>query len=301
MKLSSHLQNYFKYLEKEKDRSPKTLENYKFYLSRFVVWYGENSPSNITADKINKYREWLSRLIDVHGEPLKKNTQNYHLIALRNFLKYLSKNNIQTLTHSKILLDKMPARNMSFIDEGELNKLLDAPLKNQADFSNTNNTGLLKLRDKAILEVLFSTGLRVSELACLKKKDINFKTSNIVIGSSDKIRTVVLSEQAKYWLTNYLDHRHDHNPHLYISHDKRTGKADKNENLTPRSIQRTVQKYARLAGINRQITPQTLRHSLATTLLKNGEEISNVQNILGHSSVTTTQMYDKNKKKKKKQ
>jgi site-specific recombinase XerD len=194
--------HYLKYIEKEKDRSQKTLENYRFYLSRFMEWAGDIAPSRITADKIQKYREWLGRLIDVHGETLKKNTQNYHLIALRNFLKYLNKQKVQTLNPSKIILERAPTRSISYIDGSDLNNLLSAPLNNIPDFSNVNNTGLIKLRDKAILELLFSTGLRVSELSLLKIKDINLKKENFAVGSDGRVRTVFLSEQARYSLKN---------------------------------------------------------------------------------------------------
>jgi site-specific recombinase XerD len=280
------------HLEIERNRSKKTVENYNFYLNRFIDWLGDKNPEQITAENIRKYRLWLNRLIDVHGEPLKKNTQNYHLIALRSFLKYLSKRDVKTLAPEKIELMKMPDREVAFVEGGDLNRLLEAPLQISQRGADNNKSELIKYRDKAILELLFSTGLRVSELADLKKENINLKKEEFsVSGKGGKIRVVFLSEQAKYWLKKYIDYRKDMNPYLFISHDKRTGKDNEDEPLTTRSIQRIVQKYARVAGITKTVTPHTLRHSYATDLLQNGADIRSVQTMLGHSSITTTQIY----------
>ena len=176
----------------------------------------------------------------------------------------------------------MPARNASQSDAGGNNKT-------QTD----KNADLIKYRDKSILELLFSTGLRVSELAKLKKDNVNLRKEEFtVMGKGRKSRVVFLSEQARYWLQKYLEKRTDPNSYLFISHDKRTLKQDDDEQpLTPRSIQRLVQKYARAAGITKSITPHTLRHSFATDLLQNGADIRSVQTMLGHSSITTTQIY----------
>lgn len=284
--LSKCLKEFLEYLEIEKNRSKKTIENYNFYLNRFIEWFGDKKPEQISAEEVRKYRLWLNRLIDAHGEPLKKNTQNYHLIALRSFLKYLAKRDIKTLTSEKIELMKMPDREVAFVEGGDLNRLLEAPL-----LINKDNE-LIKLRDKAILELLFSTGLRVSELANMLKENINLKKDEFtVLGKGGKTRVVFLSEQAKYWLQKYLDKRKDLNPNLFISHDKRTGKKDEDMPITPRSIQRIVQRCAHAAGITKAVTPHTLRHSYATDLLQNGADIRSVQAMLGHSSITTTQIY----------
>jgi len=186
---------------------------------------------------------------------------------------------------------KMPDREVNFLEGSDLNRLLESPLQ-------INENPLIKYRDKAILELLFSTGLRVSELAGLKKDNINLKKEEFTItGKGRKTRVVFMSEQAKYWLKKYLEIRKDFNPFLFIPHDKRIGKEinkkkDKNdEPLTSRSIQRLVQKYSRAAGITKTVTPHTLRHSYATDLLQNGADIRSVQTMLGHSSITTTQIY----------
>ncbi|HBU07317.1 MAG TPA: hypothetical protein DEB09_04510 [Candidatus Magasanikbacteria bacterium] len=310
--MSKNLQNYLRefleHLEIEKNRSDKTIQNYDFYLSRFLNWFGASkNPEKIMAEDVRQYRLWLNRLVDVHGESLKKNTQNYHLIALRSFLKYMAKRDVDTLASEKIELMKMPDREVSFLEGSDLNRLLEAPISmNQAKDGNEKTAGtttLIKYRDKAILEMLFSTGLRVSELIKLKKDNVNLgKEEFTVTGKGRKTRVVFLSEQAKYWLKKYLETRKDMNPFLFISHDKRTGKGGNmkmkgkkmesvDEPLTPRSVQRLVQKYARAAGITKEVTPHTLRHSYATDLLQNGADIRSVQTMLGHSSITTTQIY----------
>lgn len=293
-----------------------TVRNYDFYLRRFINWLGaDKKPSEIEAEKVRQYRLWLNRLQDVHGEPLKKNTQNYHLIALRSFLKYLAKRDVKTLALEKIELMKMPDRQVSFLEGGDLDRLMEAPLNTyelrklprhstgQAKLrtANQNSEYLIKYRDKAVLEMLFSTGLRVSELVKLKKENVNLKKDEFtVLGKGRKSRVVFLSEQAKYWLKKYLETRQDINPYLFVSHDEKARKPesqkarnqnDKDSPLTARSVQRLVQKYARAAGITKPITPHTLRHSFATDLLQNGAYIRSVQTMLGHSSITTTQIY----------
>ncbi|HBB38287.1 MAG: Recombinase [Candidatus Magasanikbacteria bacterium GW2011_GWD2_43_18] len=303
--LQTFLTEYLEHLEIEKNRSPKTLENYAFYLGRFLEYLGsDKSPSAITHEEVRKYRLWLNRLIDVHGEPLKKNTQNYHLIALRSFLKYMAKRDVKTLAAEKIELMKMPDRDVSFLEGSDLNRILEAPLKAQSDSENPN-TVLQKYRDKAVLELLFSTGLRVSELVSLQIDDVNLQRDEFSIeGKGGKRRVVFLSEQAKYWIKKYLGLRKDMNPYLFVSHDKRKGAQKKSVvgggkaksqsqygHLTPRSVQRLVKTCAKLAGITKPVSPHTLRHSYATDLLQNGADIRSVQAMLGHSSITTTQIY----------
>lgn len=284
--ISKFLKEFLEYLEIEKNRSKKTIENYNFYLNRFIEWFGDKKPNQIVPEAVRKYRLWLNRLIDAHGEPLKKNTQNYHLIALRSFLKYLAKRDAKTMAPEKIELMKMPDREVAFVEGADLSRLLDAPLNIGQD------NELIRLRDKAILELLFSTGLRVSELANLLKENVNIKKDEFTVrGKGGKSRVVFMSEQAKYALQKYLEKRPDLNPSLFISHDKRTGKKGTEAPLTPRSVQRIVQKYARAAGITKAVTPHTLRHSYATDLLQNGADIRSVQTMLGHSSITTTQIY----------
>ncbi len=304
--LKIYLKEFLEYLEIEKNRSDRTIQNYHFYLSRFLEWLGENKkPSAITAEKVRKYRLWLNRLIDVHGDPLKKNTQNYHLIAVRSFLKYLAKRDVETLAPEKIELMKMPDREVSFLEGTDLDRLMEAPIQGIPGIEKKKKASakqLISLRDKAILELLFSAGLRVSELVKLKITDINLKKEEFTIrGKGGKSRIVFLSEQARYWIKKYLEARYDINPYLFISHDKRTGKQKtvsgktgkpvEDIPLTPRSVQRSVQKYAKMAGITKPVTPHTLRHSYATDLLQNGADIRSVQSMLGHSSITTTQIY----------
>ncbi|MCB9798660.1 tyrosine-type recombinase/integrase [Candidatus Nomurabacteria bacterium] len=288
MKLSKYLVQFLEHLEIEKNRSQKTLRNYDFYLRRFIEWFGDKNPESITGEDVRKYRLWLNRLIDVHGDELKKNTQNYHLIALRSFLKYLAKRDVKTLAPEKIELMKMPDREVTFLEQDEVFRLLEAPLKEK-----TVGNPLIPVRDKAILEMLFCTGLRVSELAKLEKKDINLKRDEFsVSGKGGKRRIAFLSEDAKRALEKYLRTRKDICSSLFVSHDKRTTSDRSAErSLTPRSVQRIVQKWAKAAGITKPVTPHTLRHSFATDLLGNGADIRSVQSMLGHSSITTTQIY----------
>jgi site-specific recombinase XerD len=307
--LSNYLIEFLEHLEIEKNRSPKTLQNYDFYLKRFITWAGDKNPDEIDGEKVRQYRLWLNRLVDVHGEPLKKNTQNYHLIALRSFLKYLAKRDVQTMSPDKIELMKMPDREVSFLEGSDLNRILEAPFRNvntkTAQHKDTTakipTTILIAYRDKAMLELLFSTGLRVSELVKLRKDDVNLNREEFMVtGKGRKSRVVFMSEQAKYALKKYLEARQDMNPYFFISYDKRSGKnvvvkgkkmESADEPLTTRSVERIVQKYAREAGITKSVTPHTLRHSFATDLLYNGADIRSVQTMLGHSSITTTQIY----------
>lgn len=307
---SNYITQFLEYLEIEKGRSYNTVRNYDFYLNRFAQWLSENgvkNPSKINQDDVRKYRLWLNRLTDRFGEPLKKNTQNYHLIAVRAFLKYLAKMDVQVLSPEKIELAKMPQRQVDFLEGSDLDRLLEAPLqtptkpgvfkRRKIDEKKdlTNEYTLIQLRDKAILELLFCTGLRVSEAAGLKIDSINLNKDEFTVrGKGKKLRIVFLSEQARYWLKQYLKKRTDMNTYLFISHDRAASKRDDNTDnvgLTPRSIQRTLEKYTRQAGITKKVTPHTLRHSYATDLLLNGADIRSVQAMLGHESITTTQVY----------
>lgn len=290
--IKKYITDFLEHLEIEKNRSRNTLQNYDFYLRRFLEWLGKDvNPTAITAEAVRQYRLWLNRLTDVHGDPLKKNTQNYHLIALRSFLKYLAKRDVKTLPPEKIELMKIPDREVSFLEGSEINRLLEAPLViQQSKKAKGQESDLIKYRDKATLEMLFSTGLRVSELANLLRNQVNVgKDEFTVTGKGGKSRVVFLSEQARYWLKKYLDARVDVNRHLFVSHAK--NQTGDEQPLTDRSIQRLVQKYARAAGITKPVTPHTLRHSYATDLLQNGADIRSVQTMLGHSSITTTQIY----------
>ena len=301
--LQTYLRQFLEHLEIEKNRSPKTIQNYDFYLRRLLGWLPKKStPTSITAEAVRKYRLWLNRLVDVHGDPLKKNTQNYHLIALRSFLKYLAKRDVQTLAPEKIELMHMPDREVTFLEHADVSRLLEAPLQVKTSGRNDTNP-LIRHRDKAILELLFCSGMRVSEIVSLKKESINLtKDEFSVQGKGGKRRVIFLSDQAKHWIKTYLTLRKDMNPYLFVPHDKRQGSQkqvkvtkggveDDDKPITPRSVQRLVKFYAKAAGITKPVTPHTLRHSYATDLLQNGADIRSVQSMLGHTSITTTQIY----------
>lgn len=284
------IRQFLEHIEIEKNRSLKTIENYQFYLNRFLDWADRNGikrAGDITLDTIREYRLWLNRL---HGDkPLKKNTQNYHQIALRSFLKYLAKRDIKALAPEKIELAKMPQRTVAFLTGEELERLFAAPLA-------AHEPAIIKKRDRAILELFFSTGLRVSELASLTRDSINLKRDEFTVrGKGDKYRIVFLSTQSQASLKQYLDMRTDDFDPLFIRHDRafdpHVQHNDRTLHLTPRSIQRLIKKYSKIAGITKKISPHTIRHSYATDLLMNGADIRSVQSLLGHASITTTQIY----------
>ncbi|MCR4280338.1 MAG: tyrosine-type recombinase/integrase [Candidatus Komeilibacteria bacterium] len=277
--------SFLEYLEIEKNRSPLTVRNYDFYLTRFIDLTHVTDARDITLDKVKNFRLQLNRWQE-GGKPLKKSTQNYHIIALRSFLKYLAKNDIKTLAPEKLELAKVSTRSVEFLDGSDLDRILAAPLKSR-------NKEIIKLRDKAIMELLFSTGLRVSELVNLKRTSINLKKDEFTIrGKGDKPRIVFLSNHAKHWLGEYLDKRTDMSPFLLAPYDRASKSREQDmKPLTSRSVQRLVEKYARAAGITKKVTPHTLRHSYATDLLQGGADIRSVQSMLGHASITTTQIY----------
>ncbi|MFH1146059.1 MAG: site-specific tyrosine recombinase/integron integrase [bacterium] len=292
--LTSLHRDFLEYLEIEKNRSQLTIRNYNLYLRRFLSWLKDRmgrQPSNedVTADNIRQYRLYLNRFTDRFGALLGKATQNYHLIALRTFLKYLAKRDVPCIAADKIELPKMPDRQVAFLEGGDLDRLLEAPLK-------LSNPSIIQCRDKAILELLFSTGLRVSELTGLKKEQVRLDRDEFSVrGKGNKVRVVFLSASAKQWVKKYLELRHDPEPWLLVSHDRAANGRLKKEgtvgNLTPRSVERLVKRYKTVAGIPKDVTPHTLRHSFATDLLFNGADIRSVQTMLGHASITTTQVY----------
>jgi site-specific recombinase XerD len=277
--LDQYIENFLEYLEIERSYSSKTIINYKHYLERFSAWckqYHINSPHNINLNQINKYRVYLNRL----DEKLKKKTQNYHIIAIRAFLKYLSKKDVKSLSPEKIELGKEESREICFLEEDELEKLLSAPDTSQ----------IIGLRDRAILETLFSTGLRVSELAKLDKNKVNLSRGEFsVIGKGGKARIVFLSKSAIFAIKKYLDVRSDNQQALFVNHRKNC--QSDNLRLTVRSVQRLIKNYAIQAGIKKQVTPHVIRHTFGTDLLRSGADIRAVQKLLGHSSITTTQIY----------
>jgi site-specific recombinase XerD len=275
---------YLEYLEIEKNRSPLTVRNYHFYLNRFLEFSKIIRAEQLTYEVVRQFRLYLNRLI-VNGKPLSKSTQNYHSIAIRNFLKYLARHDVKTMAPEKIELAKAGQRVVEFLDGNDLNRLLEAPLKSR-------QPEVIKLRDKAIIETLFSTGLRVSELANLERDSINLEKDEFtVVGKGNKPRVVFLSDSARACLKEYLNRRLDTSMELFVAHDRASkGRKDVN-GLTPRSIERLINKYRRQAGITKRVTPHTMRHSFATDLLSNGADIRSVQSMLGHASITTTQIY----------
>lgn len=287
--LKDDLNRFLEYLEVERGLANNTLIGYSFYLKRFLAFataQNVTKVNQISQDLIHRYRLHLNRLANREYSNLKKNTQNYHLIALRQFLKYLSKNDITSLDSNKVELAKQEPRQVTFLEGYDLAAFLQAPL------ATPKSSKLVKLRDRAILEMLFSTGLRVSELARLKINDLNLKKTEFTVrGKGSKLRLVFLSNDAKAAVKTYLEARQDTEPFLFVGHGKINKETNPQYGLTPRSIERLVEKYAVAAGITKKVTPHTLRHSFATDLLIGGADIRSVQQLLGHASITTTQVY----------
>jgi len=289
---------FLEHVEIEKGNSLKTVGNYEHYLSRFFEFAKISDPKEITDDKIREFRLFLNRQpgVKIKGQQstsLKKNTQNYHLIALRSFLKYLMKRDISSLSPERIELAKIKERSLDLISVEELNRLLEAPL-NILKNSKNKNSEIKILRDKAILELFFSTGLRLSEL-CSLNRDLDLTKDEFSIrGKGEKVRVVFLSESAKKAIREYLKERTDFEESLFVqySNSSVSKKTTKESNrLTPRSIERIVKFYAIAAGISKKVTPHIIRHSFATDLLSNGADIRSVQMMLGHANIATTQIY----------
>jgi site-specific recombinase XerD len=272
---------FLEYLEIEKGRSVKTVENYDRYLMRFLTFAKVSKPSQITEQMVREFRIHLNRSEGVSGT-MKKNTQNYHLIALRAFLKFLRKRDIESLNPERIELAKQSARDLDLITASELERLMRAP---------TGET-LPALRDRAMLELLFSTGLRVSEL-CNLDQDLDLTRDEFAVrGKGDKVRVVFLSQSAKDAVAAYLKKRGDMGEALFVSYGAaKSSKSKDLPRLTPRSVERIVKQYAVKAGITRKVTPHVIRHSFATDLLSNGADLRSVQALLGHANIATTQVY----------
>ncbi|MDO8513767.1 MAG: tyrosine-type recombinase/integrase [bacterium] len=290
MDLNSAIRQFLEYCELEKGHSPLTIRNYSQYLERFHAWANLQNISKleeITQDTIRQYRLYLNRIQDENGNNLKKITINYHLIALRSFLKFISKKDLaQTLQAEKIELADTDERQISFLSPEEVETLLNQP----------NQSSIIGLRDKAILETLYSTGLRVSELVNLKRDQINIEKGEFaVLGKGGKVRVVFLSDRAKICLKQFLARRSDTDDYVFIRFGRKKNPAlqigTEELKLTSRTIQRIIHHYAVKAGIIKPVTPHVLRHSFATDLLSNGADLRSVQTLLGHSSVTTTQIY----------
>lgn len=304
--VSELIKDFLEYLEIEKNVSQLTIRNYAHYLARFLSYLtgAPLSPgvktvktqelaskkrvlaSEITTESIRQYRLFLSRYVDEHGISLKRVTQNYHLIALRSFLKYLLKRDMPVVAPEKIDLPKAESRSIKFLERDQIDRLLNMP-----EISDKEG-----LRDKAILEVLFSTGLRVSELVGLNRDQINFDRKEFgVVGKGRRARIVFLSDSAVEWAKRYLASREDDSPALFIRYAGKKPEAGENPReamrLTARSVQRLVEKYVKKARLPIKITPHGLRHSFATDLLSGGADLRAIQEMLGHKNVSTTQIY----------
>lgn len=285
MKFQKLKTDFLEHLEIEQNRSQKTIENYDHYLTRLIDYAGDINVSEITPELIRKWRLWLNRLGTNTSDELEKSTQNYHLIALRSFLKFCAKRDIVTMPAEKIELARSKRKQVTFLNPEELGRLFDAP-----DISTEAG-----LRDRAIIELLFSSGLRVSELVGLNKDDINLKRREFMVrGKGQKDRPIFVSEAAAWWIQQYLDKRSDTNIPLFIRYSGTAQAPTTTGNhfrLTARSVQRMVSRYALMAGITKKVSPHTLRHSFATDLLMNGADLRSVQAMLGHSNISTTQIY----------
>ncbi len=282
-------QEFLEYIEIEKGRAVKTVENYDHYLKRFIDFAKIKTAEDITENAVRTYRLWLNRQSGGNnratGDTLKKKTQNYHLIALRAFLKYMAKRGIKTLSPEYIELAKVGERHLDLISSDELKQLMNAPLQDK------DKDSLKSLRDKAILELLFSTGLRVSEL-CSLSRDIDLSADELSIrGKGEKIRVVFISPEAKTAIKRYLDKRTDIDDAMFVKSDGKERAEKEGLALTRRSIERIVKQYALKAGISKKVTPHVIRHCFATDLLSNGADLRSVQMLLGHANIGTTQIY----------
>lgn len=292
MYVSELINDFLEHIEIEKGRSQKTVDNYSLYLARFLALAGEEfpeadfKPKDITPEMLRKYRLRLNRFDDnPNHEKLSALTQAYHLIALRGFLKYLARRGIDSLDPSLVDLPKAARKQVTFLHYDEVQAMLD-------EIDLGTETGL---RDRAIIELLYSGGLRVSELIGLNRDSVNLERREFMVrGKGSKDRPIFIDESAAERVRDYLDARTDSLPALFLNNSRNTSTVSTSgdyRRLTPRSIERIVQKYARAAGITKHVSPHTLRHSFATDLLMNGADLRSVQALLGHSNISTTQIY----------
>ncbi len=284
MRFAKAKTDFLEYLEIEQNRSQKTIANYDHYLERLIDFAGDIQVAEITPELIRKWRLWLNRLGTNTSDELQKSTQNYHLIALRAFLKFCARRDIPALTADKIELARTQRKQVTWLSEDEVGRLVSQP-----DLSKLGG-----LRDRAILELLYSSGLRVSELVGLDRDHINLKRREFSVrGKGQKDRPIFISPEAAKWLDHYLQKREDTTKPLFVrySGSRKVDLSGNYHRLTARSVQRLVARYALLAGITKHVSPHTLRHSFATDLLMNGADLRSVQAMLGHSNISTTQIY----------
>lgn len=269
--LKKYKNGFLEYLEKDLGRAEMTVRNYDRYLTRFIAWLdGQKivSPGKITKPVMQKYKNWLKDFRDEYGQPLKVNTYNYHLVALRMFFVYLERRRVKTIAPEDVDLQKFGARKIVFLTDKEVLALREAP----KDFQNDL---MLRLRDKVVLEILLATGLKVAELVNLSRKDS---------------KKMSLPQQARYWVSKFLEKRQDKNPALLVRYD-RAGNIHQANKLTARSVQRIVARYAKFAGISKEVTPQVLRHTFAKNLFNKGLRITQIQKRLGYESHLATKIY----------
>lgn len=282
--VSEIIVDFLEYLEVEQNRSQKTAENYHLYLMRFVEFTEDTLVEKITDETIRKWRLWLNRFKDEHGQELSKITQSYHLIALRSFLRYCGKRGFDSLPADHIELPRVTRKQVSFLQQEELERL----------FAHIKPNTLIGMRDRAIIALLYSSGLRVSELTKLDRGHINLRRREFrVRGKGQKDRLVFIDDGSAELIEHYLNSRTDSLQPLFIRYGGHEAVDQSGDfgRLTPRSIQRIVSHYARMAGITKKVSPHTLRHSFATDLLMNGADLRSVQTLLGHSNIATTQIY----------
>lgn len=287
-KITKQINDFLEYLEIEKNASKLTIRDYRHYLTSFEKWHSSTLSSDslekLSLSDIRKYRVYLANRVDNKGRTLKKVTQNYYVIALRSLLRYLIKNDVTTLEPSKIDLPKTESRSLKFLEREQVERLVTMPDTSRED----------GVRDRAILELLFSTGLRVSELVSLDHKNINIERREFgVIGKGRKARIVFISDRAAEWVDRYLKMRTDVWKPLFIRYSGTVEEADEGQRmrLTVRSIERIVKKYVQMAKLPVDATVHTMRHSFATDLLTNGADLRSVQEMLGHKNIATTQIY----------
>lgn len=286
MFVTDMINDFLESLEVEAGRSRYTTRNYELYLERLIEFGGEElKPSDIDEEWLRKYRLWLNRYQTPQKKGLSVATQSYHLIALRGFLKYLAKRHIKSLDPALVDLPRSHRPQVTFLHVDEIEAIL-----NQIPVDT--ETGL---RDRAILELLFSTGLRISELIALNRDSVNLERKEFMVrGKGQKDRPVFVSDTAALAVADYLSERKDSLPALFLNNSKNqplAGASGDYRRLTPRSVERIINKYVRAAGITKHVTPHTLRHSFATDLLMNGADLRSVQSLLGHSNISTTQIY----------
>lgn len=284
MNYDEAVSKFLEYMELEQNRSSKTIENYSHYLTRLSDFAGDIKVMDIDVELIRKWRLWLNRLGTNSSDELSKTTQNYHLIALRSFLKFCARRGIDGMAADKVELARTTRPQVTFLTPEELDRLAQQP----------DSGKLTGLRDRAIIELLFSSGLRVSELVKLDRDHVNLNRREFMVrGKGQKDRPIFISPDAADWIKRYLEKRQDNSTALFIrySGSKKIDRSGNYARLTARSVQRMIARYALKAGITKHVSPHTLRHSFATDLLMNGADLRSVQAMLGHSNIATTQIY----------